>query len=96
MRELFWERFDTAEMCGEATIKGVAEANFDVYKDDIEGLTMLVMVINHKSWNHHDMGNDKLCSLYADLYYKYYEKAIDYLEENNREEDLRYFIRTLD
>lgn len=96
MRELFWERFDTAEMCGEATIKGVAEANFDVYKDDIEGLTMLVMVINHKSWNHHEHGNPKLCELYANLYYKYYEKAINYLEEQGNEDNIRYFIRALD
>lgn len=96
MRELFWTRFDLAEMCGKETIKGVAEASFDEYKDDIEGLTMLVMVINHKSWNHHDMGNDDLCSLYADLYYKYYEKAIELLEKEMRDKDLTYFIRTLD
>lgn len=96
MRELFWQRFDLAELGGENVIKDVAKVSFDEYKDKIEWLTMLVMVINHKSWNHHDIGNSKLCSLYADLYYKYYEKAIDYLDENNREEDLRYFIRTLD
>ena len=96
MKELFWERFDTAELYGKATIQDVAEANFNEYKDDIESLTMLVMVINHKSWVWHDFHNDELCSIYADLYYKYYEKAINYLEKNNREEDLRYFIRTLD
>jgi len=93
MKELFWTRFDIAEICGKNTIKGVAEANFDEYKDDIEGLTMLVMVLNHKSWDHQ---NDDLCELYADLYYKYYEKAINYLEERNLDKELTYFIRTLD
>ena len=96
MRELFWQRFDLGELCGESTIKGIAEASYDEYKDDIEGLTMLVMVINHKSWHHHDIGNDKLCSLYADLYYEYYEKAINLLEKESRDKDLTYFIRTLD
>ena len=96
MRELFWGRFDTAELCGSHTIKSVAEASFDEYRDNIEGLTMLVMVINHKSWMHHEIGNDNLCSLYADLYYEYYEKAIELLEKEMRDKDLTYFIRTLD
>ena len=96
MRELFWERFDLAELCGPETIKGTAEASFDEYKDDVKALTMLVMVINHKSWDHHERKNAELCSLYAELYYKYYEKAINYLEKQNSEDDITYFIRTLD
>ena len=96
MRELFWQRFDLAEMCGKNTIVGVAESSFDEYKDDIEGLTWLVMVINHKSWVHHERGNSELCELYANLYYKYYEEAINYLEKKDNEDDIRYFIRTLD
>ena len=96
MRETIWAQFDFAEVCGPNTIRGVAEADFDSYKDDIEWLTMLVMVINHKSWHHHDLGNEKLCELYAELYYKYYEKAINLLEAESRENDLTYFIRTLD
>lgn len=96
MKELFWQRLNVAEMCGPETIKGVAEVSFDEYKDDIEGLTMLVMAINHKSWAHHDIGNEKLSNLYADLYYEYYEKAINLLEKESRDKDLTYFIRTLD
>lgn len=96
MEELFWQRFRLAEMCGPETIKGVAEASFNEYKDDIEGLTMLVMTINHKSWAHHDMGNERLSNLYADLYYEYDEKAINYLEKKGNQEELTYFFRTLD
>ena len=55
-----------------------------------------LLLINHKSWDHHDRGNDELSSLYADLYYEYYEDAIDYLDTQKDEEGLRYFIRTLD
>ena len=96
MKELFWQRLNVAEMCGPETIKGVAEVSFDEYKDDIEGLTMLVMAINHKSWAHHDIGNEKLSNLYTDLYYEYYEKAINLLEKESSDKDLTYFIRTLD
>ena len=96
MREIFWGEFDTVELCGPATIRGLAEAEFDRYKDDAVSLTDLVMVINHKSWNHHDMGNENLCALYAELYYKYYEKVINFLDNEGREDDLTYFIRTLD
>lgn len=96
MRETFWEAFDNAEETGPDTIIAIAGILYLRWRDHIKELTDFVMVVNHKSWNHHDMGNSGLCSLYADLYYKYYEKAINYLEENNREEDLRYFIRTLD
>lgn len=97
MREVFWGQFDTVEEYGESEIENLASIIFDDCKDDdIKVLTDLIMVINHKSWDHHQWGNDILAKLYADLYYEYYERAIDYLENENREEDLRYFIRTLD
>ena len=96
MKEIIWNQFDIAEEDGEDTIKDTAKTQFNEYQNNIEALTMLVMVINHKSWDHYQWGNDILAELYADLYYEYYEQAIDYLENENREEDLRYFIRTLD
>lgn len=96
MRETIWNAFDIAELDGDNAIKELAEASFNKSKDMIEWLTMLVMVINHKSWHHHDLGNSNLCELYAELYYKYYEKAIDLLESESRDKDLTYFIRTLD
>lgn len=96
MKDIFWQAFTDAEETGEATIVAIATILFQRWKDTIKELTNLVMVINHKSWAHHDLGNDDLCSLYADLYYQYYEKAINYLENKGRDEDLTYFIRTLD
>ena len=96
MKEIIWEEFDIAEMCGKNTITNMADAKFNEYRDNIEWLTMLIMVINHKSWHHHDIGNDNLSELYAELYYKYYEEAIELLEVENRDADLTYFIRTLD
>ena len=96
MREEFWKAFDDAEELGEATVMVVADMAYLRWRNDIHELTDLIMVINHKSWSHHDCGNDRLSELYAELYYKYYDKAINYLDQNNREEELTYFIRTLD
>ena len=96
MKDTFWFEFDMAELYGEENIRELAAAAFDKWKVEPVVLTDLVMVINHKSWDHYSRGNDELSSLYADLYYKYYEDAIDYLEAQKDEEGLRYFIKTLD
>ena len=96
MRDFFWGEFDLAEISGSETIKDLAKKSYEKYKDDIVALTDLVMVINHKSWAWHDFHRDNLSELYANLYYEYYEKAINYLEKKDDQDDLTYFIRTLD
>lgn len=96
MEDFFWSEFDFVELRGEEAIKRLAKAEYENFKDDIKGITDLVMVINHKSWAWYELHNDKLCEIYADLYYEYYEKVINYLEKLNREDELTYFIRTLD
>ena len=96
MRDFFWGEFDLAEISGSETIKDLAKKSYEKYKDDIVALTDLVMVINHKSWVWHDFHRDNLSELYANLYYEYYEKAINYLEKKDDQDDLTYFIRTLD
>lgn len=96
MRETFWEAFDEAEEGGNATIITIANILYQRWRDSIHELTDLIMVINHKSWDHYQKRNVGFQELYTDLYYKYYEKAIEYLEKEHRDEDLTYFIRTLD
>ena len=54
------------------------------------------MVINHKCWDHYRAGNRKLSEYYSDLYYEYYDKALHYLDNSGKKEDLVYFIQTLD
>lgn len=96
MKDFFWGEFDLAEISGSQKVKELAEILYHKYKDSAIDLTDLVMVINHKSWVWHDLQNNGWCEIYAELYYKYYEKAINYLESQSREDDLTYFIRTLD
>ena len=96
MRDEFWAAFDEAEEGGADTIQVIANMAYQRWKDSVEELTDLVMVINHKCWEHYRLGNNELSGLYGDLYYFYYEKAINYREKEKRNEDLTYFIRTLD
>lgn len=34
--------------------------------------------------------------LYADLYYEYYNKTLNYFEEHNNKDAINYFLRILD
>ena len=92
----FWEDFTIAENFNAKAVEQTAKKAFDEWKDNYKYLTELIMVINHKCWEHYHRGNSKLSALYSDLYYKYDEMAINYLEKNFGEEEQLYFFRTLD
>ena len=95
-KDEIWSDFDQVELEGEIAIKDLAEKYYKQFKDNIISLTNLVMVVNHKSWAWYELSNDELCTIYTELYYEYYEKIINYLDQAKRSEDLVYFIRTLD
>ena len=92
----FWQDFDVAENYGERAIKDTAKRAFDEWKDDVKYLTELVMIINHKCWDFYRKGAMRMSELYDDMYYEYYDKAMNYLEEKGNEDDISYFVRTLD
>ena len=92
----FWQDFDIAENYGERAIKDTAKRAFDEWKDDVKYLTELVMIINHKCWDFYRTGAMGMSELYDDMYYEYYDKAMNYLEEKGNEDDISYFVRTLD
>ena len=96
MKEFFWEAFDDAEEAGNSTVIAIASILYQRWCDRIHELTDLVMVINHKSWDHYEKRNIGFQELYTDLYYEYYEKAINYMEKKGMDSELTYFIRTLD
>lgn len=92
----FWSDFDIAEHFGDAAIDDTAKRAYNEWKNDVKYLTELVMVINHKCWDHYHKGSEILSEHYGNLYYEYYEKALDYLDKKGNKEDISYFIRTLD
>ena len=92
----FWADFSIAEAFGEHAIEDTAARAYEEWKDDVKYLTELVMILNHKCWDFYRHGNEELCTLYEDLYYEYYDKASEYLDNKGNTEDLSYFFSTLD
>ena len=91
----FWQDFTIADQFGMQSIKDTAERAFNEWKDNIEYLTELIMVINHKCWYWNEK-NQELSYFYSDLYYQYDDMAINYIEETMGQKELSYYFNTLD
>ena len=61
------------------------------WKHDYKYLTELVLVLNHKAWQHQDM-NPVLSELYIQLY----EIADNYAIDNLKGYELKYFFEVTD
>ena len=87
----FWEDFSIAEKFGYSAVKETFDRVFKEWKDDYKYLTELVMVMNWKSWYwcDKDVG---LSDVYADLYYK----ADDYALDNLKGEEFDYYFHVTD
>lgn len=88
----FWEDFSIADAFGIRAIKDTYKRAFKEWKTDYRYLTDLVMVLNHKCWQHYEVGNEEYSRLYSDLFYK----AQEYAYDNLKGEELSYFIRVTD
>lgn len=87
----FWQDFSIADAFGIDAIKDTYKRAFNEWKTNVEYVTELVMVINHKSWAWYGKDETK-ARLYADLYYKLDEWCLDHLKG----EDFEYYVNTTD
>ena len=87
----FWEDFSIADVFGEAAVEDTFDRAFAEWKDNYIYLTELVMVLNHKCWQHYVKGHD-LSQLYCELFYE----TQDYAYGNLKGEELNYFYRITD
>ena len=87
----FYEDFSIADKFGAEAIKDTFNRAFKEWKRDYKYLTELVMALNWKCWRWSEE-NQTLSKLYATLF----QKAYDYAMENLKDEELTYFIRTTD
>ena len=92
MQTTFWEDFTIADCFGEAAIKDTFKRAFNEWKDDYIYLTELVIVLNHKLWQHYKLANDNYARLYNDLW----EKADAYACSHLKGEELSFFYRITD
>ena len=78
--------------------KGAIRKTFDKavkewIKNTVYG-TELVLVLNHKCWEHHELGNKELRELYRGLFYEAHDA---YCETNKNNEDaMSYFYKVTD
>ena len=88
----FWQDFSIADLFGAGAVQETYDRAFAEWKNDYKYLTELVMVVNHKCWQHYHEGNEQLSRLYSDLYYK----AHYYACENLKGDELSYYVQVTD
>ena len=91
MTTTFWEDFTIADMFGIEAIKDTFERAFAEWKSDYVYLTELVIVLNHKIWQHYETKIG-----YAQLYNQLWERADAYACNNLKGEELSFFYQTTD
>lgn len=87
----FWEDFSIADKFGVSAVKDTYNRAFNEWKGNYKYLTELVLVLNHKIWQHYEK-NEALANVYNDLW----KKAEDYAYNNLKGEELHYYISILD
>ena len=88
----FWMDFSIADRFGVSAVKDTFKRAFDEWKTDYVYLTELVMMLNWKIWQHHDMGRMDLAKGYDELW----RKADQWALENLKDEEKAYYIQALD
>lgn len=87
----FWEEFCISENYGPEGIKEYYGIVFERFKDNLQFLTELVLVLNLKT-NSWYMVNDELVETYDALW----KKTDDYAMTHLKEDELHYYLSTLD
>ena len=88
----FWSDFTIADAFGIDAVKDTFKRAFKEWKDDYRYLTDLVIVLNHKCWQHYERGNQQLSELYQDYFYE----AQNYAYDTLKGEEFDYFWRKVD
>lgn len=87
----FWMDFSIADKFGHKAVQDTYNRAFRDWKNDYKYLTELVMVLNHKAWQHHGR-NQVLSEIYVVLYEACYNHALETLKG----EELKYFFSVTD
>lgn len=87
----FWQDFSIADAFGIEAVKDTYKQAFKAWKSDYIYLTELILVLNHKVWQHHEF-NEPLARVYNDLWIE----ADIYAYENLQGEELTYYFEMTD
>lgn len=86
IRTTFWDDFSIAEKFGKNAIKDTYKRAFSSWKDNIEYLTELSLILNWKGWYYRDK-NEDFCRLYAELW----DECDIWCNKNLKGEEARYY-----
>ena len=87
----FWEDFSLADHFGITAITDTYERAFREWKGDYQMMTELVMVLNHKIWQHYQK-NEAIALTYNRLW----EKLSNWCMDTFTGEQLDYYMTTTD
>lgn len=88
----FWSDFSIADAFGNNAIKDTFKRAFEEWKDNVEYLAELVIVLNWKGWEWYNKKNEDR----AKIYFDFYEQANGYAYENLKGDDLTYYFNVTD
>lgn len=88
----FWQDFSIADRFGCDAVQDTFDRAFNEWHHDFRYLTDLVIVLNHKIWEHYEAKRTELAQLYDFLW----GKADGYACEHLKGEELSYFYRLTD
>lgn len=81
-------RFTIADRFGLSAIRDTYNRAFKEWNENYKFLTELVLVLNHKIWQHHK-SHPEVAALYNDLW----KQADLYAVENLKDDELNYFLK---
>ena len=91
----FWNDFMIAEKFGIKEIRNTFERIMKEWKENYVYLTELVMFLNWNIW-YWDGAGTKQAEEYAAVYNELWEKADHWALEHLKDDELQYFLRTVD
>lgn len=91
LKTTFWDDFSIADRLGEKGIRDTYKRAFDEWKSNYIYLTELIMVLNHKVWQHYASNRE-----ISDLYDELWRFADNYAMENLTGDELSYFCQVTD
>ena len=87
----FWDDFSIADRFGVSAVRDTFNRAFAEWKEDYQYLTELILVLNHKIWQHYE----KRPELVA-LYQSFWAQADRYAVEHLQGDELSYYYRVTD
>lgn len=91
LQTTFWDDFTIADLFGLSAIRDTFDRAFEEWKDNYKYLTELILVLNHKIWQHHETKPEV-----AELYNSLWRQTDRYAVENLKGDELDYFYEITD